>query len=393
MKTYAGIFAALIAQPAIAQEIVIECTGQSRMTIYNPHGNGGEIGDVNPRRWTIRTDGKSAAVTFYGKKTETNQVSNVQLSAPRLSFCERTDAFPCDEVQKKPGDRGQTISVKMSHTTIDNRGYQKKFAVMTDNASPVTGVMFEDTGQCDETGLAALRRLADKGESPTPERRSDDSSPAVEQPSAEAEYQEKVDKWQEDLADRQKQVEEYEAEKKRIEELKAAQAAKAQAAKEEYERQRREHEEEVARIAAENERQRKEYEAKLKQERDAEAAMIDFPEAVSVCELNQSNPQAKFGNWRCVGPLQFDYAKLGPNGNIVSQQVLYNISNTCGGSVDRVRDLGMVSGYRVFGCSFGVRRGAGDAVGKDAAAQFGLDYIPGRMTFRCPRTKSSCSSQ
>lgn len=392
MRASIGLVAFVIAQPAVAQEIVIECTGQSKMTIYNPHGNGGEIGDVNPRRWTVRTNGQSGTVTYHGEKTETLE-TEMELTSSGLSFCNRTDGFPCDQVQKKPGSRGGTTSNKISRTTIDDRGYRRTWAIMEDNVSPVTGVMFEDTGQCDQAGLAALRQFAEGGSSATPDSTSDSRETSVEQPSEEAEYQKKVQQWEQELADRQKAVEEYEAEKKRVEEQKAAQAAKAKAAEAEYERQRQEHEAEVARIAAETERRRKEYEAELEKERKAEAALVDFPEAVVVCELNQNNPQAKFGNWRCVGPLQFDYAKLGPDGNMVSQQALYNISNACGGKAERVRDFGRVSGYRVFGCSFGIKAGATGAVSKDAAAQFGLGYIPGRMTFRCDSSRSTCSNQ
>ena len=125
---------------------------------------------------------------------------------------------------------------------------------------------------------------------------------------------------------------------------------------------------------------------RTKQDRDA---LVDWLEAVTVCELNAQNPQAKFGNWRCEGPLQMDYAKLGSGGQ-VDPKALFNVSNACGGKVESVRDLGIVSGYRVFGCSYGMHPNLAQRLSNDAAAKFGLAYIPGRITYRCPKWQSGC---
>ena len=130
---------------------------------------------------------------------------------------------------------------------------------------------------------------------------------------------------------------------------------------------------------------------RLRTKQDRES-LVDWPEAVSVCELNSQNPQSKFGNWKCDGPLQFDYAKLG-NGGQIDPKALFNVSNTCGGKVESVRDLGMVSGYHVFGCSFGMHPDPAQRMSPDKAAKFGLAYIPGRNNYRCPKYVSLCRSQ
>jgi len=130
-------------------------------------------------------------------------------------------------------------------------------------------------------------------------------------------------------------------------------------------------------------------EMRTKQDRQA---LADWPEAVAVCELNAQNPQSKFGNWRCEGPLQFTYAKLG-NGGQSDVKAMASVSDACGGKVESVRDLAMVGGYRVFGCSFGLHPNPAQRLANDKAAKFGLTYIPGRVTYRCPTHVSYCRTR
>lgn len=129
---------------------------------------------------------------------------------------------------------------------------------------------------------------------------------------------------------------------------------------------------------------------RTKQDREA---LVDWPEAVSVCELNPQNPQSKFGNWRCDGPLQFDYARLGSADSQADPKAKFNVSNTCGGKLESVRDLGMVNGYHVFGCSFGLHPDPAQRMSPDRAARFGIAYVPGRNTYRCPKYVSYCRSK
>lgn len=167
-------------------------------------------------------------------------------------------------------------------------------------------------------------------------------------------------------------------EEQRAEAERQRQAERTRIAEERAEAQRKAEAEraEAARIAAEKRRAAEEEANRL----------VEFVEAVTICELKESDPQSKFGNWRCTGPLQWTYAKMdAPN-------LPYQISLACGGKSSSVRDLGMSSGYRIFGCSYGIPRGTTYINAKDVAAEFGV-YVPGRMTFRCKKTATSCRTQ
>jgi hypothetical protein len=106
-------------------------------------------------------------------------------------------------------------------------------------------------------------------------------------------------------------------------------------------------------------------------------------ESVTLCRLDASNGQSKFGNWTCNGSLQMNYV------NFEKPNWQYALQLTCG--TDRpVRDLGTTSGYRAFGCGFPISpsgEGAGDA---DVPRRFGVSYVPGRISYRCPTGRSSC---
>lgn len=149
------------------------------------------------------------------------------------------------------------------------------------------------------------------------------------------------------------------------------------------ERAKRQYEQELAAQQAQATQMR------TKQDREA---LADWREAVAVCELNAQDPQSKFGNWRCEGPLQFTYAKLG-NGGQSDLKAMASVSDACGGKVESVRDLAMVGGYRVFGCSFGLHPKSEQRLAADKAVKFGLAYIPGRIIYRCPTYVSYCRTR
>lgn len=124
-----------------------------------------------------------------------------------------------------------------------------------------------------------------------------------------------------------------------------------------------------------------------KQDREAK---VDWREGVSVCVLNPADGQAKFGNWRCDGPLQMNYAKLGNPGQAASAGALAAISMTCGGRPESVRDLGMVGDAHLFGCSYGLHP---QSRALDPVAKHGIGFVPGRAIYRCPLYVSSCRTQ
>lgn len=119
-------------------------------------------------------------------------------------------------------------------------------------------------------------------------------------------------------------------------------------------------------------------------------AKVEWREAVAVCVLDLNDGQAKFGNWRCDGPLQMNYAKLGNPGQALSTEAVVALTMVCGGSREAVRDLGMVGDAHLFGCSYGIHP---QSKSFDPLAKHGIGYVPGRATYRCPIYVSGCRTQ
>jgi hypothetical protein len=85
--------------------------------------------------------------------------------------------------------------------------------------------------------------------------------------------------------------------------------------------------------------------------------------------------------------------KLGDTGLVVTPGGLANIADACGSSRASVRDLGMVGGYHLFGCTFGLHPDSRQKLYRDQPARFGIDYVPGRITYRCPTHVSYCRTR
>ena len=131
-------------------------------------------------------------------------------------------------------------------------------------------------------------------------------------------------------------------------------------------------------VVAASEREQAQYRARLAAPARAPDEKVEFKEGVVLC---QKRP-APSKEWRCPGPLQVTYANLD---NLA--KALVSLGEACGSSKS-IRDLGMVSGYRAFGCGFGIHPTARDYPGNtDVPAQLGVGYVPGRGTFYCPRSK------
>lgn len=195
-------------------------------------------------------------------------------------------------------------------------------------------------------------------------------------------------KYQRELAD-------YNARLAEIEKIKADTAAKhaadTAAAGAELARHRRE--------LAVAEAARKQYEIGLaahqqlirdRETRQDREAKVEWREAVAVCILDLSDGQAKFGNWRCDGPLQMNYAKLGNPGQAPSVEAIVALTMVCGGKREAVRDLGMVGDARLFGCSYGIHP---QSKALDPLTKHGIGYAPGRAIYRCPLYVSGCRTQ
>lgn len=196
----------------------------------------------------------------------------------------------------------------------------------------------------------------------------------------------------------QRELKEYQARLGEIEKIKADTAAKHASDKAVAERELARHRQETAAAEATNRRYQNELAehqrkvATLETAKDREQK-VDWREAVVVCSLNESDGQSRFGNWRCDGPLQFTYAKLGSAGAAPDARAFTSLSEACGGSREAVRDLGMVGVTRLFGCSFGLHPKSTSGIAMDAAAKHGISFVPGRAVYRCPAWKSGCRTQ
>jgi hypothetical protein len=200
----------------------------------------------------------------------------------------------------------------------------------------------------------------------------------------------------------QRELAAYNARLAEIERIKADTAAKHSADTLAAQQQLAQHEGDMARHrqqVAQAEAARRQYEddlaahqqrvSDMETKKDREAK-VDWREAVVVCSLDPRDGQSQFGNWRCEGPLQMTYAKLGGAGEAPSTQAIIALSQACGGSREAVRDLGMVSSSHLFGCSYGIHP---NSTSNDPAARHGIGFVPGRAIYRCPTYKSACRTQ
>ena len=104
---------------------------------------------------------------------------------------------------------------------------------------------------------------------------------------------------------------------------------------------------------------------------------VEFKEGVVLCR--QPSPSSKTFN--CQGPLQNVSTPLD------EAQTQAALGQACG-SDRSIRDLGMVKGYRAFGCGFGIHPTARDYPGNnDVPARLGIDFVPGRGSYFCPKSK------
>lgn len=131
-------------------------------------------------------------------------------------------------------------------------------------------------------------------------------------------------------------------------------------------------------VVAASDREQAEYRAKLATPAPkAPEERVEFKEGVVACEKRSASSK----EWRCQGPLQVTYAVLD------TDKARVPLGQACG-SDRSIRDLGMISSYRIFGCGFGIHPTARDYPGNtDVPAKLGLGYIPGRASFYCPRSK------
>lgn len=200
-------------------------------------------------------------------------------------------------------------------------------------------------------------------------------TPAERRQQRELEYQAKVAAYEAALAEQRRQVQAYEQAKRDIAARHQQSVEEARTALSDYEQKMAVHRQQVA----EAERAQEAYRQALEQARADEARdeVVAFKEGVVLCE----RMSAESRTWRCYGPLQTTFAELD------TQSAKVPLGQACG-SDRSIRELGTVSGYRAYGCGFGIHPTARDYPGNiDVPAQLGVSYVPGRVEFHCPKSK------
>lgn len=163
---------------------------------------------------------------------------------------------------------------------------------------------------------------------------------------------------------------------RRAEDTRRREAAEAERKRQqEADTERRRREQTAQRERAEREmlaRSKQLEEAVKRQEEEARNRPVIYREGITLCESPRNGGKA----WLCRGPLQNVSGVLDTqSGNVAVRQA-------CGGN--NVRDLGMVAGYRAYGCGFGIHPTDREYPGnRDIPASLGVNHIPDRGTFYC----------
>ncbi|MFP5430811.1 MAG: ankyrin repeat domain-containing protein [Gammaproteobacteria bacterium] len=156
-----------------------------------------------------------------------------------------------------------------------------------------------------------------------------------------------------------------------------AEERQRQAEQAERERQRQLAEREAERQRAEEQRRQA---AELRRQQEEERNRpVAYREGITLCS------PATYGKnvWSCKGPLQNTSGNLGDD-----PTSSWAVTKACATDSSNIRDLGMVSGYRAFGCGYGIhptdRKYPGN---RDIPADLGVNYIPDRGTFYCSTSR------
>lgn len=174
----------------------------------------------------------------------------------------------------------------------------------------------------------------------------------------------------------QSQQQQQQQQQRRADEARRRAEAEAERQRQQQaETERRRQEEAAQRERAERaaqERSRQLEEALKRQEEEARNRPVAYPEGITLCAPPTNGGRA----WLCRGPLQ------NMSGALDSQSGIVAVRQACGG--DNIRSLGTVSGYRAYGCGYGIHPTDREYPGnRDIPAELGVGHIPGRGTFYC----------
>lgn len=191
-------------------------------------------------------------------------------------------------------------------------------------------------------------------------------------PEKKAEYEAKLAQHKRQLAERERIIAEAAAKH-------AANKAAAEAKQAQHGQELAQHHETVAQMERDAAAKRAEWAMRAagQDPKNEEDELVEFKEGVVLCQ--QPSPSSR--SFNCQGPLQNISTPLDEARTQIA------LGQACG-SDRSIRDLGMVKGYRAFGCGFGIHPTARDYPGNaDVPARLGIDFIPGRGSYFCPKSK------
>ncbi len=312
----------------------------------------------------------------------------VELGAGQLLFCRQV----CGVQSSQGSDRGGSYSEERSwdRIAIELASGRTSFASnLKRSYADGSGVTVETqfVGQCDLQALAQVTSelggaatVADPAQGQPADTAADTVASTDAAASADAGASAEADAQR--AAEERQRAETAAAERRAAEDQRAAEARIRDAEQREAELKKR-LEDQERRLA---ELQRKEEEARRKEEEANRP--VEFKEGVVLCQMG-SNENAVA---RCQGPLQTISSVIRDLGDTYTRA---QIGMACG-SDRNLREIGMVSGMRAFGCGFGIHPDpamAGFPGNIDVPARLAI-YVADRGVFRCaPSVQAYCTSR
>jgi hypothetical protein len=360
---------------AAAGEIAVSCSG-STVTNNSNHANQFPSQTVaSSATWFIDPDRRSVDYKLYAPGRVAGK--SVDIESGHLMICREI----CGTETSQGTDREGSFSDEKTfdRVAIDLATGETAFLTRQLRRFP-DGTFFDMKatfmGQCD---TAALAQVASQLGAPAAAGRADNTiapdtdaraEAAVDAGSAAVEADADAQR-----ADEERRRAELAAQERRAAEEKRAAEARIREAEQREAELKKRLEEQERRLA---ELQRKEEEAKRKEEEARRP--VDFKEGVVLCQMG-SNDNAVA---RCHGPLQTISSAIKSLDDAYTRA---QIGMACG-SDRNLRDIGMVSGMRAFGCGFGIHPDPAMASypgNIDVPARMAI-YVADRGVFRCPRS-------
>jgi hypothetical protein len=369
-----------------AREIAVSCPGTVTTDMKNSYTVIPTTPVASTATFFIDTDHKTVDYQIEQLVLKREKGAAVELASGQLLMCRQI----CGAQSFQGSDRQGSYSDERDwdRIAVDLASGRTTFGtdlVRTYSNGEIVSIKVHFEGRCDVQALAQVANElggASAVAEATPSQ-SADTSQHAESSASQADTGSAADAEAAQRAEDERRRAELAAQERRAaDEQRAAEARLREAEQREAEMKKR-LEEQERRLA---ELQRKEEEARRKEEEARRP--IDFKEGIVLCQMG-SNDNAVA---RCQGPLQTISSAIKRLDDAYTRA---QIGMACG-SDRNLRDIGMVSGMRAFGCGFGIHPDPAMASypgNIDVPARMAV-YVADRGVFRCPRsTEAYCTGR